>query len=148
MTTSRQPQPNETAASGSPVSPLPGVIFARRLRQEREAAGVSQVELARRISEQLGASIDPTAITRIESQERAVRLDEAVIAARALDLPLTVLLGEAVEEELDHAIQQYLRQLTEAEAAWEKARIDMQRLTTAIQALTTERDLIQRHHRG
>jgi len=127
---------------------LPGAVFARRLRQEREDANISQADLARRISERLGTTIDPSAITRIERKERAVRLDEAVIAAEALRLPLSALLVDSPEEEIDHAIQQYLLQLTEAEAAWEKSRADIQRLTTAVQALTTDRELFQQNPRG
>src|ERR1041385_8510014 len=58
------------------MNPLPGGLFARRLRQERERLGISQAELARRMAALLGTNVDSTAITRIEQQTRAVRLDE------------------------------------------------------------------------
>lgn len=67
--------------------------FRRRLREERERAGISQMELARRMTERLSSRIDSTTITRMEKGERTVRLDEAVVAAEALQLPLSELLS-------------------------------------------------------
>lgn len=130
------------------MTPLPGDIFARRLRQERENAGITQAELARKISERLGITIGNSAITRIEKQERAVKLDEAVILAEAIGMPLCALLTEEPDCELDYRIQQYLIELTGVEAAWEKNRNDVQRLTRIIQTLTTEREILQQHQRG
>lgn len=42
----------------------------------------------------MGIQIDPTVITKIEKGTRAVRLDEAVYAARALGVPLSVLVTD------------------------------------------------------
>lgn len=68
--------------------------FARRLREERERAGISQAEIAHRVSEVLGVSIYPTAVTKIENRERSVKLDESVAIADALGVPLAALLSD------------------------------------------------------
>ena len=118
------------------MNPLPGDRFARRLRQERERLNISQAELARRIAEILGTNVDPSAVTRIEQQTRAVRLDEAVAAAEALDVPLMLLISEDPTIENEARLRQYLAELTLAQRSWEKDRIEVQRLTRAIQVLT------------
>ncbi|MEU6263740.1 helix-turn-helix domain-containing protein [Saccharopolyspora shandongensis] len=118
------------------MNPLPGDLFARRLRQERERLSISQAELARRIAKILGINVDPSAVTRIEQQTRAVRLDEAVAAAEALDLPLTLLLSDDPAAESEARLQQYIAELALAQREWEKNRLEVQRLFRAIQALT------------
>lgn len=117
------------------MNSLPGDLFARRLRQERERLGISQAELARRIAEILGTNVDPSAVTRIEQQIRAVRLDEAVAAAKALDVPLTLLVADDPEAESEAQLQQYLADLALAQREWEKSRLEVLRITRAIQAL-------------
>lgn len=118
--------------------PLPSDTFARRLRQERERRGITQAQLADRIAELLGIHLDPTAVTRIEKQERAVRLDEAVAAAKALGLPLAALLEEDMVQRNGQEIQQRLIELTEAQQVWERQRQEIQRLTVLIQTLSAE----------
>ena len=78
-------------------------IFARRLNEERQRAGLSQAALAARITDMIGRSIDPSAIARAEKCERAVRLDEAVAIADVLQVPLTSLLRDrdAIDDEID-----------------------------------------------
>ena len=78
-------------------------IFARRLNEERQRAGLSQAALAARITDMIGRSIDPSAIARAEKHERAIRLDEAVAIADALQVPLTSLLRDrdAIDDEID-----------------------------------------------
>lgn len=80
----------------------PGQMFARRLRQERGRAGFSQAELAKRMGEVFNQKIYASAITRIENCERAVRLDEAVVLAELLHVPLAELLydSESAEERI------------------------------------------------
>ncbi len=75
--------------------------FASRVRQVREGRGWSQEELARRLGE-LGLRLDPTAITRMERGERSVRVEEAVVLAQALGLPLDELLQPLDEIGLEH----------------------------------------------
>lgn len=117
------------------MNALPGDLFARRLRQERERLGISQAELARRIAEILGTNVDPSAVTRIEQQIRAVRLDEAVAASKALDVPLAILVAEDPEAESEAQLQRYLADLAAAQREWEKNRLEVLRLSKAIQVL-------------
>ncbi|MEV7953032.1 helix-turn-helix transcriptional regulator [Streptomyces sp. NPDC088141] len=124
------------------MNPLPGDLFARRLRQERERLGISQAELARRMAALLGSNVDSTAITRIEQQTRAVRLDEAVVAARALDVPLILLTSEDPVAECEAQLQQYRAELVLAQREWEKNRLEIQRLTRAIQVLTGDMEAL------
>jgi len=121
------------------MSALPGDLFARRLRQERERLGVSQAELARRMTTRLGNNVESTAITRIEQQTRAVRLDEAVIAADSLGIPLLALLTEDFARANEEEIQTQLAELALAEQAWEKQRQEVSRITRVIQTLSAER---------
>lgn len=81
---------------------LPGEVFARRLHEERGRAGVSQAALADHLSRALGRDVAASAVSRIESGERAVRLDEAVLIADRIGVPLPDLLRDrdAVDEEL------------------------------------------------
>jgi transcriptional regulator with XRE-family HTH domain len=81
------------------MTDTPGATFARRLRDERRAAGITQGELARRLSELLEVPIDATTVTKIEKGDRAVRLDEAVFAARVLNVPLAALVSEETPAE-------------------------------------------------
>lgn len=117
------------------MNPLPGDLFARRLRQERERLGISQAGLARRMTEILGTNVDPSTVTRIEQQLRAVRLDEAVAAAKAVDVPLPVLYSEDPEAETEAQMQQYLADLALAQREWEKNRLEVLRISKAIQAI-------------
>jgi transcriptional regulator with XRE-family HTH domain len=62
----------------------PELTFARRVRELREALGLSQIQLATTLTLK-GVKIDPTSITRLEKGTRGVRLDEAVAIAEVLD---------------------------------------------------------------
>ena len=118
------------------MNTLPSDIFARRLRAERERQGMSQVELARRIGSILGGNVDPTAITRIEQQTRAVRLDEAVAMATILEVPLSSLIVDNDPEQSKALLQRYLADLAAAHHQWEQTRREIGRLTGIIQSLT------------
>lgn len=121
------------------MTPMPSDFFGRRLRTERERAEISQAELARRMTVVLGINVDPSAVTRIEQQQRAVRLDEAVAAAQALDLPLVMLLVEDPAAENQRRLREYLTELAVVEGQWSRSRAEIDRLTIAIKALTDER---------
>ncbi len=115
------------------MNPLPGDLFARRLKQERERIGISQAELARRIASILDTNVDPSAVTRIEQQIRAVRLDEAVAAAQALDVPLGVLLDDDPSLNRHEQLERLQADLALAQRRWDAARLEVQRLMRAIQ---------------
>ncbi|MFD7668111.1 helix-turn-helix domain-containing protein [Streptomyces sp. NPDC059788] len=154
------------------MNPLPADLFARRLRQERERLDISQGEVARRMAALLGTNVDPTVITRIEQQTRAVRLDEAVTAAKALGVPLITLISDNYarenEAEIQHQLaelalaeqeweqlRQKIHQITEirhqlaelalAEQEWEQLRQKIHRITQTIQQLSGEREAIRSH---
>lgn len=96
--------------------------FAARMRECRLAAEMSQAELARRLSELMDVRVVATAITKIESGARTVRLDEAVYAAQVLGVPLTVLVSEKDPREarLDELRRDVARQEERASGAeWE-----------------------------
>ena len=63
----------------------PNEVFRRRLREVREARGVSQYDLVRELRA-LGYPMRQPAITRIERGQRKVSLDEAVAIAAALNV--------------------------------------------------------------
>lgn len=90
-------------------------VFAHRLREERRRLGLSQPELAERMTELLNGAIDASAISRIETHGsgRVIKLDEAVAAAAALDLPLAALLQAS--DVIDVEIGELERDLSLAE---------------------------------
>lgn len=95
--------------------------FSKRVREERESAGLSQTELARKLDGH-GLKLDPTAITRLERGSRAIRLGEAVAIAEVLGQPLPEMLRPRIESAL-------------AEAEWraQQATIDAARARGALQ---------------
>lgn len=80
-----------------------GATFARRMREERAGTGVSQNEIAERISHRLGYKVDGSSVTRMEAGTRKVRIEEAVAIAAELGVPLSALLRDrsALDEEID-----------------------------------------------
>jgi transcriptional regulator with XRE-family HTH domain len=58
-----------------------GERFARNLRRRRERVGLTQEELAD------ASNLHPTAIGKLERNERSPRLDTIVALSRALGLP-------------------------------------------------------------
>ncbi|MDP9903251.1 helix-turn-helix domain-containing protein [Arthrobacter bambusae] len=121
------------------MNSLPSDTFTRLLRIERERQRISQAELARRMAGTLGTNVDPTAVTRIEQQTRAVRLDEAVAMATALGVPLAALLAEDQVGENEALKQRYLVELAAAQRQWEQSRQEIGRLTSLIQSLSVPR---------
>lgn len=93
----------------------------------------------------LGANVDSTAITRIEQQTRAVRLDEAVTAAEALGVPLITLVSDNYARENEVEIQNQLAELALAEQEWERLRRRIHGITQTIQQLSAERDAFRSH---
>lgn len=87
--------------------------YGRNLRRMRDAAGLSQAELAQKLAE-FGVSLHPSAIAKIEARDaknpRTIRLNEADGLARSLGVPLANLLSgphedyEAVAELVEQAV--------------------------------------------
>jgi transcriptional regulator with XRE-family HTH domain len=68
--------------------------FAMRLRQHREANGMTQAQLANKTSVFAGRPVDQTTIARIEKGQRHVSLDDALHLAKALSMRIEDLLVE------------------------------------------------------
>lgn len=93
--------------------------FARRLREERERAGLSQSALAEQLSAALGSAFDSSTVTRIEKASRSVKIEEAVVMASVLGLELADLVteGGAVAARGRELRRELERQQGRAEAA-------------------------------
>ena len=88
-----------------PPSDFSDSIFARRLREVRRQAGVTQQQLASRMTE-VGHKLHRSAVAKIELGERPVTIGEAVQLAGILGAPLMELVtdrGAATELERRHA---------------------------------------------
>lgn len=59
------------------------VTIGTLIRDAREAQGITQRHLAERLGD-LGWQIDPTAVTRIEHDQRSIRVSELALVAEAL----------------------------------------------------------------
>lgn len=112
------------------MSVTTGEVFAERLRETRRTARLSQAELASRISALTGTPLPATAITKIEKGERAVRLDEAVAAARALEVPLSALVSE--ETPTDARIRELREELVRQQSRADAAIAEHQQATAAM----------------
>lgn len=62
-----------------------GKVFARRLREARNARGWTQDDLSRELSE-LDAPMDRTTIAKLEKGQRQARIEELIAIAAALDV--------------------------------------------------------------
>lgn len=93
----------------------PGARFARRLREERERAGISQADLAGRLSGALDDVIYHSAVARIESGKRSVKIDEAVAIADVLKVSLAALLED--RDTVDDRIDELRDELIQAREA-------------------------------
>lgn len=118
--------------------------FARRLKQERERLGLSQADLALRLSELLGSTVYPTAITKIERLARSVKLEEAVAIAEVLGTPLAVLLvdRDALADEIatareDLLVAEHARMMVAAQA--DEFAAEAERLRQLLQRLEASR---------
>lgn len=68
-------------------------IFARRLREVRTAAGITQQQLAGQMAE-TGHRMYHSTIAKIEAEDRLVTIGEAVRFAAILGVPLAELISE------------------------------------------------------
>lgn len=67
--------------------------FGERIREEREARGWSQADVARKLSAAGIRPMHPTTVSKIEAAERSVRITEAVGIAELFEMSLDNLLG-------------------------------------------------------
>ena len=78
----------------------PSAVVATRVREHREALGLTQAGLATRLAEEFRWSVDRTVIARIESRKRAVTVDDLLVLAAALDTSPSLLLTPQDESDL------------------------------------------------
>jgi transcriptional regulator with XRE-family HTH domain len=98
------------------------VFVPRRLAVLRRRAGLSQEEVARRLSAALGRKVDRTAVGRIENGGRGIGFDEAIALAAAVGVPVTELVGTPLAANIEW-LELHLRALEEDERqAQEKLR--------------------------
>src|SRR6185295_9933260 len=67
--------------------------FRRRVKKQRDRRDWSQADVSKMLGDKGVKGIYPTTIAKIESGERAVRIDEAAALADLFDVSLDVLLG-------------------------------------------------------
>ena len=121
-------------------------LFAMRMREERERAGVTQAELASRLSDLLGARVAVPIISRMESMDRTVRIEEAVAIAEALGVSLDRLLSPS-DGDLQDRIERGRVLVAQAEVAYDRSVTEMDRrrkeldeLRSALQVLIDRSD--------
>lgn len=126
----------------NPTHHDPERTFALRMRHLREANGWSQAELARRVSEVSGSSVNSSTITRWErnadpagSGARGIRLRDAAYIARAFAVDVDEMIypdaaaireaREAAEKfrAAQEALDQARSEANKAQAAWNEARV-------------------------
>jgi transcriptional regulator with XRE-family HTH domain len=77
--------------------------FRERVKDERDRRGWSQADLSKLLQGRGLEHIYPTTVAKIESGERAVRIDEATAIADLFEVSVDVLLGRNVERSRDLA---------------------------------------------
>jgi transcriptional regulator with XRE-family HTH domain len=98
---------NSRSADSLEASEAPEALLAERIRALREAAELTQGQLAERMT-QLGFSMHQTAIAKVELGQRPVRLNEVVGFAAALRVPVTDLLPDTESTPESEALWQEL----------------------------------------
>ncbi|MCI3272117.1 helix-turn-helix transcriptional regulator [Streptomyces cylindrosporus] len=101
-------------------------IFVRQMKRLRVAQGLSQAELADRVGE-LGGSLYQQTIAKIESGQRALRLQEADLIAKALRSSVSEMLAAAIDK-------------AEADPEANPETMDIENLLTRVKAVQRRRD--------
>lgn len=89
-------------------SPQAEAAFRSAMVNARLAQGVSQTELARRLTD-MGLPFRQQMIQRVETGDRAIRLNEAVALSRILGLSLDGAVTGDLDEPLGDAMEEFLR---------------------------------------
>ena len=84
-------------------------LFGTRMKAERVHAGMTQVELAKRIDDEFEIKLDTSGITRIEAGQREPRLSEALAIAEILGLELA-----DTDSEIEPLLRTFTDQLYES----------------------------------
>lgn len=120
--------------------------FARRMREERQRAGLTQVEVAERLTAMLERPVYDSALARVEKHLRAIRLDEAVAIADVLELPLSALLRD--REHVDEEIAQLRQELDEAQWRANETRVVLQRAEDSVESIRRRLEQLEAAREG
>lgn len=121
--------------------------FRERVRQEREQRKLSQADLANRLGDKGIKGIYPTTIAKIESGERAVRIDEAAAIADLFEMSLDSLLGRNPSAEVTELDFQLRTLRDTARQSYQQVYASMEVLRELLEDLPTDfehSDLVQR----
>lgn len=78
--------------------------LGRFIRSKRDAAGISQTDLAHEMGRRTGGKFYQTTIGRIENGERSVSLTEAAVLSRLLGVPVSALANYAAPVTVDEVL--------------------------------------------
>lgn len=92
-------------------------LFADRMRLKREASGMSQTELARRLTER-GLPFHQQQVQRIEIGNRPVRLNEALLLADLFSVPLNQWIEPNDADSLEQEVVRTVRALRVRASEW------------------------------
>lgn len=87
------------------------IQFRKKARYEREQRGWSQADVAKMLTAKGIDGIYHSTVAKIESGERAVRLDEAAAMADLFAMSLDILVARHSNERREDELAYYLRQL-------------------------------------
>lgn len=129
-------------------------VFAHQMRRLRTARGLSQADLAERVSS-LGGTLYQQTIAKIESGQRSLRLSEADLIAQALGSSVTEMLSRGIDhsesnvsdleaEGLIDEIMNVSRRRQEAEAVLASTRHHMERVARQFREAQTELAALER----
>lgn len=110
--------------------------LGRLIREKRDAAEISQTDLANEMGNRIGGKFYQTTIGRIENGERSVSLTEAAVLSGILDIPIATLAHYAapptpqtLRHHYAHKIMDATRALDDARLAVRSARIAAENLS-------------------
>lgn len=121
--------------------------FRVRVRRERERLKMSQADLAEMLSDMGLKGIYPTTIAKIESGERAVRIDEAAALSKVFEVSLDALVGRKPSIEVSDLGYQLRNLRDAAKGIHESVYRSMEVLNELLGELPTEfaySDMVQR----
>ena len=92
-------------------------IVGKNVATYRDALGISQAQLAKRLAERLGKkSVDPTTITRLESGKRPTTIDELAALADVFEVDIPTLLRPPAITQDYLMLSRYITQLRDYRA--------------------------------
>ncbi|OBK07266.1 helix-turn-helix domain-containing protein [Mycolicibacterium conceptionense] len=95
-------------------------LFAANVKRIRQARGLSQQDIADLLTEQ-GFPVHQTAVAKLETGQRPLRVAEAAAIAAALDIPpLSVFYGPAEDDQLEELQRELMRAQKALDAAESK----------------------------